>query len=225
MTKTLEEVIKARGVTRLIHFTPFLSVLQILSDGKILPNAEVKTRSASDADFRDVAQINDAHRFDRRPDCVNLSVEKPNAFFLRTCKERQRLAPGACASWFLIALKPACLLREGVLFAVGNAASTQVRLHGTHPGVAGFEAMFADRIVTSRGGAVRVEIRPKDVPPNRTTSPQAEVMVPGEIPVEMIAAIYGENAADVRRLRAALVCQQIASPFPIEVADAGLLSA
>ncbi len=215
--KTLATAIENRGVTRLIHFTPLLNLLHIMKSGRIESHLKVVERCKEDVDFRDVASINDSMRLDGKPNYINLSVQMPNSGFFRRCKERMGEKDIFSGGWYMISLKPECCLIDGTLFAVGNAASTHVKRFGTRSGVEGFEAMFAERIEVSRGGRVFVEQRTCNKPMNLTTSWQAEVMVPGNIPVNMIQCVYAENSESAIRLNIMLKCEGIDCSFPIEV--------
>lgn len=206
MSTSIEPLARSRGVTRLVHFTPLNNLLGIVRAGAVLPRSDLAAYARENPDLclLDFAACNDACRLDARPDCVNLSVQHPNAALLRRFRERCL----SCDVWSVLLLSPACLALEGTLFAVGNAASSHARRLGFGCGVAGFEALFREeQHAANLHGAV---IHRRDgLPACYPTDPQAEVLIPARIPLRLVRAAAFPSPLDAARARAAL---ELAAP-------------
>ena len=74
------DILKARGVSRLCHFTKFKSLTHIIpsADGIL----------ASDSIRPDTKNVTDKARYDGEPDFVCCSVEYPNSWFLNSAKQK-----------------------------------------------------------------------------------------------------------------------------------------
>ena len=176
----------AAGVRRLCHFTRVEFLDAILSEGQILPTRNLLAR---DPGF----VRNDLHRRDQHLGHISLSVQYPNLWVL---EEYRRRYPDS-AGWAILIVSPRWLWSEGTLFSPVNAAQD----NGAHVqgGPNGFESMF-QRHPPSRHHRYRGLTHLPSCP----TDNQAEVLVPGPIPVADVTHvlvetdwIYGEVLADV----------------------------
>lgn len=208
-----------RGVSRLVHFTPFLNLLGIFTTRAIMPKDSVVeyAKSHRDEDLLEYVTWNDSYRHDGRTNCINLSVQRINEPLFRSFKSKfSRGNP-----WCILEIDPVCLQKEGVLFAVSNAASAAVRNRGTAAGIAGLKAVFSEPVVTARGFVKREASMPRNWP----TSVQAEVLFPGEIPLNLIRGLIFETSEGAARGQAMLSAEDMREPPEIKVvpADFGVI--
>ncbi len=215
---SIAELIRARGISRVVHFTPFPNLLGIFRVGRLLPRDALLAHARENNDERllDYVAFNDTLRLDARPDCINLSIQHPNIALLR--RFRQRFVH--CDLWAILLLSPTCLETPGTLFTTGNAASTQVRRFGTREGPEGLAALFAESRHAVNLHGVRVLGR-RDLPPSCPTDPQAEVLLPRAVSVEELLGIAVATPEHAARARAALELVAGSSalpPFDVEPA-------
>ncbi len=201
MPSDILQLAESRGITRIVHFTPLNNLLGIARAGAVLPRSELATfaRCNPELGLLDFAACNDAYRLDARPDCVNLSIQHPNAVLFR----RFRMQCRTCDVWTVLLLAPECLATEGTLFTVGNAAASHVRRNGVGAGAEGFEALFREEQPAANIHGAFVHRR-NGLASAYPTDPQAEVLVPARIPLRLVRAAAFESPMDMARARAAL---------------------
>ena len=176
---TPSAVARSRGIDEILHYTSHKGVLGILASGA------VKSRQRLDTDdyLEHIFHATCAVRKDIREfDYVNLSISRINNALFEIASEvweRNR-----DLGWAVLSFEPAILDHPGVLFSTTNNMYPAKR-HGT--GVDGLEALFAPR-VAGRYGSIMV--RGDDLPDNRPTDPQAEVLYPGELSTGFLQRIY-----------------------------------
>ena len=75
------DFVKCRGITRLVHFTPFLNLCGMFNRGGIWPRAKLEDYNKENPDEDMMAYINwnDKLRLDGRNDCINLSIQRINS--------------------------------------------------------------------------------------------------------------------------------------------------
>ena len=90
MIDSIHDFIVQRGITRLVHFTPFENLLGIYNERCIMPveMIEEQARVKNDDFLLDYIRFNDESRLDGRRDCINLSIQRINNFLFRRFKER-----------------------------------------------------------------------------------------------------------------------------------------
>lgn len=184
MSGALADEIKARGITRLCHFTPSRNFGHIMSSGSGI----LSTKSLED-DERAVYNQTDLLRLDGHPDHICCSIEYPNAWYLARAREQDRLFK----DWVILFLSPDLILQPGTLFSPRNAAASS----GAHlaPGVRGFLRMYAQETVGARG---RVFARGAKHLPAAPTDQQAEVLIPHQILRQDILGIAVLNEVQAR---------------------------
>ena len=201
------EFVKCRGITRLVHFTPFLNLCGMFNRGGIWPRAKLEDYNKENPDEDMMAYINwnDKLRLDGRNDCINLSIQRINSFLFARFKDFPYGKP-----WCILEINPVCLVHNGVVFTTANAASTWVRHNGTQPGIAGLQKLYGDKISDGK----RMHIRTSDTPINCPTSRQAEVLYPMEIGIELINGLVFETNEAAAQARAMLItdCPSIKLP-------------
>ncbi len=193
MKGDLEKEIKARGISRLCHFTPSRNFGHIIATG----GGILSTKALKD-DERAVYNQTDLQRLDAHPDHICCSIEYPNAWYLDRAREKERLFK----DWVVLFLSPQLILRPGTLFSPRNAAAGM----GAHlrPGVEGFLKMYAPKIV---GAYNKTFTRSATHIPAAPTDQQAEVLVPDQIIREEILgiAVASEDQARNEVLRLKLI--------------------
>jgi hypothetical protein len=189
---TIDEDIRSdcnqRGITRLCHFTSSRNLLHVLTSGY------VKDRKTLDEEaVRDVNPT-DEYRLDGHLDKICCTVEYPNGYYLDKVAKSDRLF----VDWVVLFLNPVVLWSPGTLFCKRNAAAESGGLIGS--GWPGFTSMFATRVIGAGGrtftrNSTHLACSPTDI--------QAEVLVPGPIPVEALLgmAVVNERQALTERAR------------------------
>ena len=172
--------IATRGITRLIHFTSAQNLPAILRDGRL--------RSAKDLGENHVKihAENDSIRLDGQPDKICCSIEYPNVYYLNMAKKRTANFP----DWVALLLDPECMTKPGVLFSPSNAAGASARLLS---GLEGFDDCYSKQITTNK----KIWTRRSSHALNCPTDLQAEVLVPGPIPLSSVLGIVLPTEADV----------------------------
>ncbi|MCG9550215.1 DUF4433 domain-containing protein [Vibrio harveyi] len=163
------EVIRRRKIGVLIHFTQLENLPSILEHG-------LKCKD----DLSDDVKCNDEHRLDNHTDTISLSIHHPNdpMFYKYRVKDNK-------VDWCVLGITPKVLVEREVLFCRKNAASAEIRgkfeeqLSTAHS----FESMFEE---IDGHHSTRAE---QHLNENDPTDVQAEVLVKGGIPPEMITAI------------------------------------
>lgn len=189
---------RERGITRLVHFTPLINLLSIVEMRAIIARDRVIeiARQKADQHLLDYIDFNDRLRLDRHTRHINLSVQHPNSSLFRRFRE----ACTWCDVWCVLLVTPEYLALPGVLFSRGNAASSYVRRTGTGSSAADFLALFAEEQVTANQYGTRSIVR-SGLASCYPTDPQAEVMVPDEIPLCGVDGFAFES--ETARIRAA----------------------
>lgn len=193
----------SRGIKRILHFTTIEGLYGIFKTGYLMSRSEMDSfkESHPESEIIKCFHINDKKRYDSRV-YINASIERINKKLFYTFKKRFDNASDVCGAWCILVLRPECLEKQGVLFATSNAASNYTRTNGTRAGIVGIKALFLPKIMTGRyeqydsiGSNYQVKevVREECWAMNRTTDPQAEVLIPKSLPIEMISEIIVEN--------------------------------
>ncbi|MGA5323590.1 DarT ssDNA thymidine ADP-ribosyltransferase family protein [Streptomyces seoulensis] len=176
---------QGRGITRLCHFTKSANLAHILATGEIRDAASLRT---SVDGFRPT----DVVRLDGHPDHINCSLEYPNTWYL----DKASQADPHFKDWVILDLDASLLARVGVKFCPFNAARNSGGC--IESGLTAFNGMFSPRVV---GNAARA--RDASHPSWWPTDDQAEVLLPGAIPVSQVRAIIvkTEQQAELEHYR------------------------
>lgn len=190
MNTPLVEEVEKRGICRLCHFTPSRNLQHIAAGG-----VGILSTKALQEDERAVFNATDLSRFDNQTGHICCSVEYPNAWYF----DRARAAEVLFQNWVVLLIKPDAIWKTGTLFSPRNAAAGS----GAYlkSGIAGFSALFADKIGGS-GGQVFTR-SPNHLLPCPTDQ-QAEVLVEDRILMEDILGVAVQDEAQARRERVAL---------------------
>lgn len=182
MTATVADVLKQRGVQRLVHFTPLINLISIFQQGEIRPSSVLGT------DPESYFAATDSERYDGRPDCVCCTFEYPNAYYQDQASKKPQLVN--YPDWVHLILPPELAIREGTVFHPCNASKSSGKYGGT-------SAEHLERLWSSPsipGGYSRLATHPHAVP----TDLQAEVQVLGTVPLSAVSAIVARTPAKCR---------------------------
>ena len=210
----IETQILSRGITRLVHFTPFSNLFSIFEQGCVVPKRELlahaQTLATQGEDFLlDYITFNDPARWDGREDCINLSIQNPNTALLNRFRNR---FPDI-KYWYILFLDPMLCTQDGVVFTTGNAASSIIKSEGSGTGEAAFDHLFAPVVATGNATTGRqTRIRPEKLDPCFPTDPQAEVLHPCSIPLDKILTIAAETPEAIRQITSALQANGCRNP-------------
>lgn len=165
----IEQIVVARGINTLFHFTQIENLDPILLHG-LMTKTEVER-----AEF--VAFENDQDRNDQT-DAVCTTISWPNYKMWHPLKEND-----LGTDWVLIALNASVLWERDCAFCKTNAASATVSCIplDKRRTLAAFNGMFEDFEHKER-----TEL---EIPDNYSTNPQAEVLVMNGVPLEYINGV------------------------------------
>lgn len=165
------EILKARGVTRLCHFTKFQSLTHILpqEDG-ILPSNAIR---------QDTKHVNDSARYDGELESVCCSVQYPNSWFMK-CAENKNLDK-IFRDWVVLYIDPGILKDQKAKFCPCNASKGNGRYISENMSEVGriFEAVLP----------TFCHARPEKMLPCCPTDGQAEILIEQGVPRNRIFGI------------------------------------
>ncbi|MCL2284068.1 MAG: DUF4433 domain-containing protein [Fibromonadales bacterium] len=169
------DILKARGVTRLCHFTKFQSLTHIISSEYGV--------SASDSIRSDTKNATDIERYDGELDYVCCSIEYPNSWFLQ--KAIQRDTNKIFNEWIVLYIDLEILNQKYAKFSPCNAS----KANGTYINsqIENIEIIFADTIHTFRHS------RSSQMLSCCPTDGQAEILIKNNIPRDFIIGIAVGN--------------------------------
>jgi len=179
INENILELIDARNIREVLHFTTRRGLLGILATGLL------KSRALLSVDDY-LEHIYTANAPDRSRDrdwwgYVSLSITTINKRFFRVSGRWHE--PDMW--WAVLAFDPVILSHEGVQFVTTNNAYSDCLVRG--PGAEGLERVFADRVREFRDKTI---IRPHDTLPAVPTCEQAEALYPDQIPTTFLKRIY-----------------------------------
>lgn len=169
--------------TRLVHFTPARNLAHILYDGQLRSSKELA--EAAPEQFTPT----DRERFDAHSDHVCCTFQFPNAYYQDVAS--QKPAHVNYPNWVILTLDKSLVLKPDAFFCGCNAAWGSGAY--LQPGAQALAHCWADPSIP-RG-------RPRGARhlPSAPTDLQAEVLIPGPIPVSAVTGIIvmtKEDAAE-----------------------------
>lgn len=206
---SIEEIIRSRGITRVLHFTTTSGLLGILATWAVKSRARLPRNKYLEFIYKPNCEIR------RDPDWldyVNLSIQRINAIFFDICANRWH----ADKEWCVLSFTPDILTHKGVVFATTNNSYTGVR-RGT--GASGLMTFYAARMGQCHCWDSSFE-RPPGLAPNLPTCPQAEVLYPCELSLDFLNRIFlsaDEQTDDLAGQIAVLGCSEIDYEVDISV--------
>ncbi len=176
----IKEILVARGITRLYHFTRLINLESIVENG-LLTREQIREQELKSA-------FSDNRRWDDHPNATCCcSIEFPNYKMFYVVRRNH-----GAYEWVVIEISPDILLEKDCTFYPMNAAKSEFRNKDVNDfkGVEAFNAMFQERPRWTRAIA--------KIPESYTTNPQAEVLVFDQIEPKYILGIYTDkqNIAD-----------------------------
>jgi len=189
---TIQEIVKLRRITEVLHFTTHKGLLGALHSGAV----KSRKRLPADVDLQFIYQPNANFRKDQAwLDYVNLSISRINDEFFRASCRWHRAED---LWWCILSFDPEILAHDGVYFTTTNNMYTGVR-RGV--GAVALEALFATRITRWTGNAVQ---RTPGMPSHLTTCVQAEVLYPRELLIGYLRRVYVVRPEDSDEVHAQL---------------------
>jgi|LSQX01.3.fsa_nt_gb hypothetical protein len=174
------DILVARNVTRLCHFTKFQSLTNILAspDG-ILASISIR---------QDIKNVVDKARYDGELDYVCCSVEYPNSWFMG--KVMRANTDKIFRDWVVIYIDLDILKDKKAKFCPCNASRSYG--HYIDDNMNNVESIFAHRVLTFEHPRTRKML---DCCP---TDGQAEILIKGNVPRKYISglAVVNEDVAD-----------------------------
>lgn len=193
----IRKFVEKRKIGRIVHFTSFKNLIGILMNGKLLSRKMLESRNG------EWFHANDPSRLDGHLNYINASIERINVFLFNRMVERGKELGVDLEPWCILEIDPICLEKRDVLFTVDNAASTFIRKCGTRGGLNGLSEMFAETVMTGRQleGLTLIHKIPRSstLPLNWTTTPQAEVLIPGELSIQLLDGIVFQSEDDKKK--------------------------
>ena len=198
---TIEEILRRRGISEILHFTTNRGLLGVLHSGFL----KSKKRLQTDQQLEFIFNANAPFRKDLDwLDYVNLSISRINSRFFDISKNRWHRDRDIW--WCVLSFAPIILSHKGVYFTTTNNMYSGVR---RAQGPEGLEAMFADKIVQWHSSSVIRDPKSQTAYP---TCMQAEVLYPGEVSSGFLRKVYvacGEDSDEVHGQFAALGHDQV----------------
>ncbi|EGQ8480538.1 DarT ssDNA thymidine ADP-ribosyltransferase family protein [Vibrio parahaemolyticus] len=191
---SLEESIKAKGISEILHFTTNKGLLGVLRTGAVLPSSQLKDEDT-------LAFIFQQNSLKRREwdskwlGFVNLSITKLNFEFFEHSRSVHK---NTDIYWAILSFSPDILMHSGVYFTTTNNIYPSC-LRGQ--GVESFERMFANPI---EGKFQKSFYRTPFHLPSWTTCEQAEVLYPGRLSLDCLIKVYVSSFEDKSSIMAQL---------------------
>lgn len=184
----IQEIIKTRNITQLIHFTKKKNIQSILKHG-ILNIDELKSQNIK-------YTYNDPERRDSWDFTISLSITNKNSYLYERFKQRQNLHDN---DFVEIKIDPSVLLENECFFCDTNAANytfneyreNNEKLNTLKFGIT-FEAMFKDKVYRHYNGKNGI-INRINKKTYETTCSQAEICLIGNINTDKFINYYELN--------------------------------
>lgn len=168
-----------RNISEILHFTTSNGLLGILNTGKLLSHSALPM----ERQLSHILQINcpDRSRDSDWHGYANLSISRINGSFFSISN---RWHAKDDVFWCILSFSPEIMTHPGVVFSTTNNA---YELTQRDVGVAGFDALFAEKI---RLFPTKWATRARSTSDAHTTCNQAEVLYPHAVPLEYLRKIY-----------------------------------
>lgn len=193
----IRKFVEKRKIGRIVHFTSIKNLIGIFKNGKLLSRMMLESSNG------EWFHANDSNRWDGHLNYINASIERINVFLFNEMVKRGEEQEVDLKPWCILEIDPICLEKRDVLFTVDNAASRFIRKCGTRGGLDGLSKMFAETVMTGRQfegyTLIRKIPRSSTLPLNWTTTPQAEVLLPGELSIQLLDGIVFQSEDDKKK--------------------------
>jgi hypothetical protein len=199
---SVSDVARKRGIVEILHYTSDKGVLGTVVKDALLSRERVESDPEIAYIFRGIWDIKEPDWADH----ISLSLSQVNIDLFKRARTKH---PDRW--WAVMSFDIELLDHPGVHFATTNN-SYPVCQRGE--GVDGFEALFGRSIAWGRHGSVTH--RRTDCDHALPTHYAAEVLYPGEIPIEHLRAVYVESPQQQHMIKA--WCDAYGKPhLPVEI--------
>lgn len=180
------DILTARGVTRLCHFTRLQSLTHIITSEKgVLASSSIR---------QDTKNVNDTARYDGELNYVCCSIQFPNSWFLK--KSMQNNPDMIFRDWVVLYIELSILKYKNAKFCPCNASKSKgAFINGNMNDI---ESIFADSVSTF------AYPRSPRMLASCPTDGQAEILIEDSIPREYIKGIAVGNEDIAMRVYAML---------------------
>jgi hypothetical protein len=175
---TIAEIIDRRQIQEVVHFTTNHGVLGMFADGRLLSRQRLPANKYLEHIYLPNASVRKDPAW---LDYISMSISRVNTRFFGYSQGWEREAE---TWWAIVALDPAILTHDGIVFTTTNNIYPSCR---RAPGADGLEAMFAPEVVGLYQKRLK---RADDMPANWTTDDQAEILYPTELPTSYLRDLY-----------------------------------
>lgn len=180
------EILVARGVNRLCHFTKLQSLTHIISsETGVLASSSIR---------QDMKNVNDKERYDKELDYVCCSVQYPNSWFL--IKAKKNNTDKIFEDWVVLYVDLSILQFKTTKFCPGNASRGSGAFINSN--MEDVESIFASSVPTFS------HPRHPQMLASCPTDGQAEILIKDSIPREYIIGIATVNEDIAKRVFAML---------------------
>jgi len=197
---TICDIIKAREITEILHFTTLNKGLTGILDVRMVKSRPL-LKDNQRLEF--ILKLNTVRVLDRGWEgFVNLSISRVNYTLLGISANSWH----PDEKWCILSFDPKILSHEGVFFATTNNAYPKV---SRGQGARGLEQLFAQKVA---GRYESSSERHEGIQAFHTTCPQAEVLYPKELPTSYLRIIYVksvEDSGDVHGLLQVFLHEQV----------------
>jgi len=171
-------IIQERNIEEIVHFTTNHGVLGMFADGRLLSRQRLPTNKYLEHVYRPNASVRKDPAW---LDYISMSISRVNTRFFGFSRGWEREVE---TWWAIVALDPAILTHDGVVFTTTNNIYPSCR---RAPGAKGLEVMFAPEVAGLYGAVLK---RTDEMPANWTTDDQAEMLYPAELPTSYLCNVY-----------------------------------
>ncbi len=189
--EVFRQEIQKRGITELIHFTPFENITAIVGEGKILPRNKLHNISW---EWSELPETNAERRFDPSRN-LNTSIMHPNVYLLEYFKKKYK-----GRRFCVIGIDCKYIYEKQTTFSTTNA-TYQVKMIGND--IQAFRRLFGEKVRSRLQGNYVTMSRKDNLAPCYPTDPQAEVLIQSEIPYADIRFIACHNQCELDLLGSA----------------------
>lgn len=203
---TVEDIIRSRGISELVHFTTNRGMVGILASRFLKARARLKEDEYLEHIY--LENCPDRSRDEEWHGHVSLSISRINPRLFRS-SGRWHDAKGGW--WYIVSLDPSIASHPSVVFTTTNNMYTNGVQRNEGP--AGLEALFASRVMHWPGKFVD---RPSDLHKSQPTCIQAEVLYPGDIPLSYVQRVYAKEDHHLDVLYSIFAAVTL-DPIPCEV--------
>lgn len=193
------DILVARGVSRLCHFTLFKNLTHILSDEKGI--------LASNSISPDTRTVNDRYRHDGLIDHVCCSIQYPNSWFLENATLKNE--DSVFQDWVVVFINLKILDHSDAQFCPCNASKG--RGYYINSDMTKVDMVFADSLDTFK------HPRPLTMLSSCPTDGQAEILIRNNVPRSFIIGLAVADDIVAKRLHAMLLVMNL-NNLPIYVA-------